>query len=173
MLFLTGAVILFAVLEPQPSDSSKHNEATKEGPAIAPSGAPPFHPNAVAKSLASAPGAIVCPDFASVQLMMQLYANHWEDAMQDALTKGQARILRGPSAPTPDPAAYDCSLLAPGTPVEARGGRGLLAGIFMVSARLPDGTVVHGVTHPGMLLLSAAYQRSCTLVDGNTVNVCP
>jgi hypothetical protein len=113
--------------------------------------APPFHPNAVAKSLSAAPGAIVCSDFASVGLVFDLYNAHWEDSMLDAMTKGQSRVLRGQSAPAPDPTLYGCSLLKPGTPVEVRSGEGLLTGIPMVTAKLPDGEMIHGVTLPAML----------------------
>jgi hypothetical protein len=46
-----------------------------------------------------------------------LYVDHWGDAMQDAMSNNQAHLLRGPSAPEPNPTAFGCTLLAPGTPV--------------------------------------------------------
>lgn len=140
------AVILVVIIMNPPDLERRSTTAEKP-----PTAAAPFHPNAIAKSLTAAPGAIVCPDFASVRLLFGLYKNYWEDSMQDTMTNGQSRILRGPSAPAPDPALYGCSLLKPGTPVEARNGEGLLNGIPMVTAKLQDGTMIHGVTIPNML----------------------
>lgn len=111
----------------------------------------PFHPNAVATSFMAAPGAIVCQDFASLRLVFDLYSHHWEDTMQDRLTKGQSQDLRGPSSPVPDPKLYGCALLRPGTPVHVENSDAFTTGIPTVSAKLPDGTMVRGVTLPKML----------------------
>ncbi len=110
-----------------------------------------IHPNAVAKSLRAAPGAIVCSDLATVGLVFNLYSEAWEDAVQDSMTNGQSRAIRGQSAPAPDPSLYGCSLLPPGTPVEAKNAGGALNGVPLVTAKLPDGTLVHGLTLPSML----------------------
>jgi hypothetical protein len=109
----------------------------------------PFHPNAVAKSVGQVPGAIVCPDFPSVQVVFDLYSQYWGDAMQDRMYGAdRARVLRGPSTPVPDPTLYGCSLLAPGTPIEIQRG---VFGLPMVIAKSPDGTMIRGVTLPDMV----------------------
>lgn len=110
-----------------------------------------FHANAVAKSLTAAPGAIVCSDLATVQLLFKLYVTHWEDTNQDAATNGQSQDLRGKSAPTPDPKIYGCSLLVPGTPIQVENPDAFTTGIPRVTVKLPDGKLVHGITLPSML----------------------
>jgi hypothetical protein len=57
--------------------------------------------------------------------------------------------MRGPSAPVPDPALYGCSLLSPETAVEVQ--REGIPGMPMVAAKLPDGTMIRGVTQSNML----------------------
>ena len=110
-----------------------------------------FAPNSVAQELNGAPGAIVCPDFKTVGQLYEFYTKHWEDSTQDRLTGGQSTVIRTPSTPVPDPADYGCTLLEPGTLVEATTGAGILSGIPSVTARLGDGRFVHGVTLPSML----------------------
>jgi len=110
-----------------------------------------FRPNAAAKSLTAAPGAIVCDNLATVRLVFDLYAAHWEDRVQDALTKGQATQLRGQSSPVPNPSAYGCSLLTPGTPVQVLNSDAFTTGIPRVVAKLPNGKPIRGVTLPSML----------------------
>ena len=140
------AVILLAIIL-YPPDFERHpTTVASSQPSLA-----AFHPNARAKSLSAAPGAIVCPDFASVRLVFSLYASHWEDTMQDAVTQGQATVLRGAFAPAPDPALYGCSLLKPGTAVYVENTDAFTTGIPIVSAQLPDGSTIRGVTLPGML----------------------
>jgi hypothetical protein len=139
------AVILLAIILHPPDFERPTTVANPQPSATA------FHPNARAKSLSAAPGAIVCPNFASVRLVFSLYASHWEDAMQDAVTQGQATVLRGASAPAPDPALYGCSLLKPGTAVYVENTDAFTTGIPIVSAQLPDGSTIRGVTLPGML----------------------
>jgi hypothetical protein len=121
--------------------------ATKNSPAVE----IPFHPNAVAKSLAAVPGAIVCPDLASVKLVFDRYSDHWEDTGQDAVTNGQSRQLRGNPATEPHPEDFNCALVIPGTPIQVENADAFTTGIPMVSAKLPNGTMIRGVTLPGML----------------------
>ena len=142
---LLSIVIIVIIINPNNFES----RSTSEGASSAVE--PPFHPNAVAKSLTATPGAIVCADLASVSLVFRLYANHWEYAAQDASTNGQSNVLRGPTAPAPDPKLYGCSLLIPGTPVYVENADAFTTGIPKVLAKLPDGTMVHGVTLPSML----------------------
>jgi TonB family protein len=108
----------------------------------------PFHPNGVAVQVSVVPGAIVCQDLASVHLVWKLYVDHWTDAMQDQLTNGGSRVLRGPSSPKPDPKVYGCSLLAAETPVEFEH---TLPGIVRVISKLADGRFIRGVTQENMV----------------------
>jgi hypothetical protein len=128
-------------------EPGKPEDSISTEPAVA----VPFHPNAVATALRAAPGAIVCPDLNSVSTLFHLYSIHWEESAQDAVTNGQARIIRGEAAPAPDPESFGCKLLTPGTPVSVQNADAFTTGIPMVVARMPDGETFRGVTLPGML----------------------
>jgi hypothetical protein len=126
----------------KPEDSNSGEQATV---------AFPFRSNAVARSFGAVPGAIVCPDFDSVAMLFQLYSMPWEEASQDSLTNGQARIIRGEAAAVPDPESFGCELLLPGTPIAVQNADAFTTGIPMVVARLPDGKMSRGVTLPVLL----------------------
>ena len=143
-------------------------------PAKTPDGAPtvensqshevPFHPNAVAvvvshSGISTVPGTIVCPDLATVQLMFHLYNEAWEDGMQDQMTNGESRKIRGPSASTPNPSNYGCSLLAPGTPVQVNNPDAFTTGIPQITAKLPDRTYIQGITLPSMLFVENVKEK--------------
>ncbi len=100
-----------------------------------------------AKSLSVVPGALVCPDIATVQWMFRLYVYHWEDTAQDAVTHGQSELLRGQATPLPELAAYGCALIPAGTPMQLTRGNV----VPVVTATGPDGNQVHGVTLPNMI----------------------
>lgn len=116
----------------------------------------PFRPNGVAIQVSVVPGAVVCQDLASVHLVWRLYENYWTDAMQDRLTNGSSRTLRGPSSPEPDPKAYGCSFLAAGTPVEFEH---TLPGIVQVTAKFADARFVRGVTQENMVRAISATEN--------------
>jgi hypothetical protein len=145
LIWICLAIIMLAILV-HPPDFEKPQEAAEK---LA-SAELPFHPNAVAKPIMAVPGAIVCSNVADIQLVVHLYNNHWEETQQDAMSHGQSVLLRGPAAPAPDPKIYGCSLLAPGTPVQTEKG-GLGDAVPKVTAILPDGTIVHGLTFSNML----------------------
>ena len=96
----------------------------------------------VAKGLGAAPGAIVCPDMDTVVLMFHWYSDHWSDAMQDALTQGQSKLVRGAPTSSPPLSRYGCSLIKPGTPMMLE--RGNI--VPVVSAKLSSGKAIRGVT---------------------------
>ena len=110
----------------------------------------PIHPNAVARPIMAVPGALVCSNVADIQAMSDLYNEHWGETQQDAMSHGQSVLLRGQAAPAPDPKVFGCTLLPPGTPVQAENG-GLGDAIPKVTAKLPDGTIVRGLTFSNML----------------------
>jgi len=92
-------------------------------------------------------GALVCPDSDTISLMYELYSAHWKDAQMDTLTNGQSRLLHGPPAPAPDPKVFGCTLLPPGAPMMLE--RNNI--VPVVTATLPDGTTIRGVTWPNMI----------------------
>lgn len=100
-----------------------------------------------ARGVSVVPGAIVCPSHDAVSLMFDQYAAHWEDAMQDTVTNGQSRLIRGQPTPAPNLKAYGCALLPPGTPMilDTRNV------VPVVTAKLPNGTTIKGVTLPAMI----------------------
>lgn len=68
-----------------------------------------------AAGLNAAPGAIVCRDYEAVMLVFRLYTAHWTDRLQDNLTKGQSRLIRGSGAEEPEASVYGCIVVQPGT----------------------------------------------------------
>jgi TPR repeat protein len=101
-----------------------------------------------ARGVSVVPGAIVCPDYNTVNLMFELYATHWADTYQDVLSNGQSRLLRGRPAPAPDPKFYGCALVPPGTPMILER-RNIVP---VVTVKLADGTTIRGVTSPAMFV---------------------
>jgi hypothetical protein len=152
-IVILATIALYQVILSQTPDTSEKPKQTSTGGDKPAPTTPPFHPNAVAKSLTAAPGAVVCADLQTVSVVFHLYAAHWEDSTADAMTKGQAGVVRGPATPAPDPKLYGCSLLAPGTPVRVENADAFTTGFPRVTAKLPDGTIIHGVTLPAMLSL--------------------
>lgn len=115
---------------------------------------PPFQPNARAQAMPNypmggAPGALVCDDLPTVQLMVSMYSEYWSDAMQEKIMGPKVKELRGPSAPMPQPDLFRCSLLPPGTAVEIKGW--VIQGVPEVIAQRPDGKWIYGVTLESML----------------------
>jgi hypothetical protein len=112
-----------------------------------------FHPNAVAKQFRfdafdESDGAIVCPTLDDVELVMHGYTAHAEDTLQDLVTHGQDALQRGPTAPVSDMSLFGCTLLPKGTPIQTHQQFGAA---LAVTGYLPDGTLVQGVTHFGMV----------------------
>ena len=108
---------------------------------------PPRYVAVTARGVSVVPGAIVCPSHDAVSLMFDLYVSHWEDATQDAMTKGQSRLIRGQPTPAPNLKAHGCVLLPPGTPMTLDS-RNVVP---VVTAKLPNGTTIKGVTLPAMI----------------------
>lgn len=154
---ILGFVALVFVFSQLPESPENAKPETVERPSIP---EPPLHPNAVARALNAAPGAIVCPNLQSVSSLFHLYSEHWEQETRSRMTNGQSESIEGPVSPAPNPADYGCWLLPPGTPVEAMNGEGLLSGIPVVTGRLQDGTMVHGVTLVAMLAAKGPDSKS-------------
>jgi hypothetical protein len=108
---------------------------------------PPNTVPVIARGAGVVPGAIVCPDFQTVSTVFHQYSDYWEDAQQDAMTHGQSRLLRGEPTPRPDFALYDCALVVSGTPMRMEVGNI----VPLVTAQLPDGSTIKGVTLPPMI----------------------
>jgi hypothetical protein len=149
-LIVVALIIAIAVLVHTPQTGTSNNESspqtgtnTSDSPAY-------FVPNATARGVSVVPGAIVCPSHDAVSMMFDMYAAHWEDTMQDAMTHGQARLIRGQPAPAPAPdmEAYGCALLPNGTPMMLETGNV----VPVVTAKLPNGTIIRGVTLPAMIV---------------------
>jgi hypothetical protein len=101
----------------------------------------------VALASSVAPGAIVCSNLHAVSMVSRLYAEAWEQQNQGKLTEGASRQADGEPMPTPNPRAYGCEILAPGTHILANN----IQWVPNVVASLPDGTQIRGVTLVAML----------------------
>ncbi len=100
-----------------------------------------------ARALSGAPGAIICGDYQAVTIMLSLYNRHMEDRLQDSLTKGLSRSIRGESSREPDPSIFGCAVIPDGQPMMKEP-----TGIFpVVSAQLNDGTYIKGITMAPMI----------------------
>src|ERR1700677_440129 len=98
-----------------------------------------------ARALSAAPGALICSNPNTLNMVFHLYALAWEEQTHDKLTEGTSR--QAGSSQSPDPRAYGCELLAPGTHALVRN----MQWVPNVVATLPDGTQIEGVTMGGML----------------------
>jgi len=100
-----------------------------------------------ARAIPTVPGAVICRDHRTVELMIDWYRSHFEDKLQDALTKGQSRLIRGEPTSKPPLESYGCALAPAGTPLKLEIGNV----VPVVTATLPDGSTVRGVTDPGLI----------------------
>jgi hypothetical protein len=105
----------------------------------------------IARGSGAAPGAIVCADYNTVELMFHLYSHSWEEHMQAALTRGQSELINGKAAPAPDVGEYGCILLPPGTPMRQQSGNV----VPVVTVKMADGNTIKGVTL-GVMIASQA-----------------
>lgn len=115
-----------------------------------PAATPPSTVTVTATAIGAAPGAIVCRDMNTVAVMFDWYSEHWEDSMQDRLTNGQSKLVRGPSTQAPVLSRFGCYLAKPGTPM-------LLERrhiVPVVSFKLSSGKTVRGVTMETMFVES-------------------
>lgn len=93
------------------------------------------------------PGALICPDYSTASMIYDLYAAHWEEAMQDKFTNGASRLIRGPASQLPDLQAFRCTLIPVGTPMILEGKEP----VPVVVAKTANGQIVRGVTLHGMV----------------------
>jgi Superinfection immunity protein len=122
-------------------ESSVPRELRDDGHSPIESGRYSFRP-AVTQMTMMVPGAIVCSNMATVEMLSHLYTAAWEDKFQDKLTRGQSRLLRGEGASEPKPEDYGCILLPPGTEITATSD----AIVPIVRVKFPSGAKIKGVT---------------------------
>lgn len=102
-------------------------------------------PTVLARGLRAAPGAIVCSDFKTAQMLWRQFNKHWEESFQDQVTKGYSQQLRGSASTAPQVEAFGCVLLPEGSPMSLETERP-----FPVVSFESSGSVVRGITLPGM-----------------------
>ena len=105
---------------------------------------PPSGLTVMARGLSVVPGALICSDSNTVSIVFNLYTTHWEQTMQDKLTNGDSRLLRGPAAPLPDLQAFGCTLIPPGTPMTLE----RKTPVPVVVVKTMSGETARGVTLP-------------------------
>jgi len=94
------------------------------------------------------PGAIVCPDFPTVQLMFNWYTTHWSDVQADQLSHGLSSQVNGPPVSEPPLETYGCTLVPNGTAVTMTRAEG--QAFPTMTGQLPSGGTFEGVTLPDM-----------------------
>jgi len=135
-LTIVGALLVLSV----PSHGAEYGSPARTA-------SPPVVPvRAAAAGLI--PGAIVCSDYRKVQLMMQWYIDRQVDVLQDVVTGGQSKLLRGDPVPAPVPALLGCAMFPAGAMLELEQGRTVVP---VVRGRLPSGVMIRGVTDPSLL----------------------
>jgi TPR repeat protein len=98
-----------------------------------------------ARGVGVVPGAIICPDYATLTLVIRFYSSDWERRSRAGVTKGQSKFLDGESS-APDLESYGCVLVAPGTLMALESNHV----VPVVTVKLQGGRVVRGVTLPAM-----------------------
>jgi hypothetical protein len=88
------------------------------------------------------PGAIICSDLQTVKFMQTQFARYWEETNQDRLTRGQSQLILGRAAPYPNFSEFGCALVQAGSTLVVEDDQP----VPLVSAQLPDGKVIRGVT---------------------------
>jgi hypothetical protein len=99
-----------------------------------------FHPNGIA---VGGIGAVVCPDSAHARAGLSDKA--WSETLEDSEKKVQA----GEQLRAPDLTGDNCSTVVPGTPVYIESTDS--SKLATVTAKLPDGTTIHGITRSDMV----------------------
>lgn len=95
------------------------------------------------------PGAIVCPDLETVDLMSRWMQQNSTEAFADIITKGQYSMARRPLPPvTAYLARLGCAFVPAGEPLTVLGWNGPYP---RVEASLPGGRKLRGTTYPNML----------------------
>jgi len=107
-----------------------------------------FHPNAVAEPA----GVVICPDSAGARSVF--HEKEWTDTLEDTEKKVQA----GTPLKVPDLSPYGCSLLPVETPVYVENADA--TGIIKVAAKMPDGTILHGITRADQVVKSSRAVNS-------------
>lgn len=100
-----------------------------------------------ARAIPAVPGAVICPNYRAVSLMIDWYRAQWQENFQDQITKGQSRLLQGEPSSPPPLTRYGCALAPAGTPMALEIGNV----VPVVTATLPNGKTVRGVTDPGLI----------------------
>jgi len=112
------------------------------------SGPPSKSVTAIAHGVSVIPGAVVCSDSQTVELVANLYEQAWQDQLEKRMTRGQSSLIHGSPAEKPDPDDYGCILVPPGTKVMLESGNA----VPVVTLQLPGGWA-RGVTFPNMLFV--------------------
>jgi hypothetical protein len=96
----------------------------------------------VANGVGVIPGALVCANMNTLQMLSALYAQAWEVNLRAKLTHGQSSLIEGDPTSAPDPEEYGCELFSPGTPMLLEHGNV----VPVVRALRPNGEIFRGVT---------------------------
>jgi Sel1 repeat len=104
--------------------------------------ASPGSTTVIAHGAGVVPGAIICPDMETWRFVFRQYGEHWAEAYQDILTRGQSKLVRGDAIPSPDLESHGCALVPAGSTMTVES-NGLIP---IVSAVLPNGKTIRGVT---------------------------
>jgi hypothetical protein len=108
----------------------------------------------VARGLNVVPGAIVCPDYPTLKLMLDLYNESWAESSENMMTKGLYAAINGPPMPAPNFGLHGCALLPIGTPMRQRNVGSIVPGVLAVIATLPNGERITGLTFPMMISIT-------------------
>ncbi len=100
----------------------------------------------VANGVSVVPGAIVCADLKTVEFIFHWYTEQWRDDFNNQATNGQSVLVEGKPTSAPDLQRYGCNLIHNGTSMTMEVGNV----VSVVTAKLPNGKIIKGVTLPSM-----------------------
>lgn len=92
------------------------------------------------------PGAILCPDARTTQVVYRRILRSWTQHAQDAVTDGRSELYRGKARPMPELALYGCSFVPAGDPMILESND-----VIPVVRATVAGKRVRGVTLPAMI----------------------
>jgi hypothetical protein len=93
------------------------------------------------------PGTIICPDYRTVEILISWYKTNRPNRLLREDVAPESLLMNWPSTSEPNFKGSGCALLAPGTPMILERGNT----VPVVSATLPDGTTIRGVTDQSMI----------------------
>lgn len=145
---MAATIAVMAYLGGHPNENGSTKKQTVSGGAVDTKVAENSNAvEVVARGVSVVPGAIVCPDFATFKLTFSLYTESWSEKWVNTMTNGLSGAVDGPPIAPPDFERNGCALVPSGAAMNLQSNNGAWS---VVTAKLPSGKTIRGVTLPSM-----------------------